>query len=161
MYVNTRTNQYPYTIGDFRNDNKNTSFPRYITDSILSRYGVKPVHTVDDPSYDSTTQKIVEADTPTRETDGTDAEGNNIYTGRWILAKTVETMTSDEVTANDTLVAKRNRATRDRLLAETDYLALSDNTLTAAMTTYRQSLRDITDHDDWPHLADDDWPTKP
>jgi len=36
------------------------------------------------------------------------------------------------------------RSKRDRLLAETDYLALSDNTLTSAMTTYRTSLRDIT-----------------
>jgi len=37
------------------------------------------------------------------------------------------------------------RLTRNKLLADTDYLALSDNTLSADMTTYRQSLRDITD----------------
>ena len=37
------------------------------------------------------------------------------------------------------------RQKRNRLLAETDYLALSDNTLSADMTTYRQALRDITD----------------
>jgi hypothetical protein len=36
------------------------------------------------------------------------------------------------------------RAKRNQLLTETDYLALSDNTLSAEMTTYRQSLRDIT-----------------
>lgn len=36
------------------------------------------------------------------------------------------------------------RQRRNELLAETDYLALSDNTLSAEMTTYRQSLRDIT-----------------
>ena len=36
------------------------------------------------------------------------------------------------------------RAKRDAKLAETDYLALSDNTLSAEMTTYRQALRDIT-----------------
>ena len=36
------------------------------------------------------------------------------------------------------------RQKRNRLLAETDYLALSDNTLTDSMTTYRQNLRDIT-----------------
>jgi chromosome segregation ATPase len=36
------------------------------------------------------------------------------------------------------------RQKRDRLLAATDYLALSDNTLSAEMTTYRQELRDIT-----------------
>lgn len=36
------------------------------------------------------------------------------------------------------------RAKRNRLLAETDYLALSDQTLSADMNTYRQNLRDIT-----------------
>ena len=36
------------------------------------------------------------------------------------------------------------RAKRDAKLAETDYLALSDNTMSAEMTTYRQALRDIT-----------------
>jgi len=36
------------------------------------------------------------------------------------------------------------RVKRNRLLAETDHLALSDQTLSSDMTTYRQSLRDIT-----------------
>ena len=51
------------------------------------------------------------------------------------------------------------RQKRDRLLAETDYLALSDNTMSAAMTTYRQALRDITDNAT--SLDDVTWPTKP
>ena len=36
------------------------------------------------------------------------------------------------------------RAKRNKLLIDTDYLALSDNTLSANMSTYRQALRDIT-----------------
>jgi chromosome segregation ATPase len=36
------------------------------------------------------------------------------------------------------------RSKRNNLLAQTDYLALSDQTMTAEMTTYRQALRDIT-----------------
>ena len=54
------------------------------------------------------------------------------------------------------------RSKRDNLLKATDYLALSDNTLSADMTTYRQDLRDITDG-----LTTIDqvnavtWPTKP
>ena len=36
------------------------------------------------------------------------------------------------------------RRKRDALIKATDYLALSDNTLSAEMTTYRQALRDIT-----------------
>jgi len=35
------------------------------------------------------------------------------------------------------------RAKRNRLLAETDYLALSDNTLSDDMKTYRKDLRDL------------------
>jgi len=37
------------------------------------------------------------------------------------------------------------RAKRNSLLSATDYLALSDNTLSAAMSSYRQSLRDLTE----------------
>ena len=36
------------------------------------------------------------------------------------------------------------RQKRNSLLTATDYLALSDNTLSSAMTTYRQALRDLT-----------------
>jgi hypothetical protein len=51
------------------------------------------------------------------------------------------------------------------LLKETDYLALSDNTMSDAMSTYRQELRDLPST-----VADDDeasdvdaitFPTKP
>ena len=36
------------------------------------------------------------------------------------------------------------RTTRNNLLAKTDYLALSDNTMSSELTTYRQALRDAT-----------------
>jgi hypothetical protein len=42
--------------------------------------------------------------------------------------------------AMETLRAKRNK-----LLADTDYLALADNTMTEEVRTYRQALRDITE----------------
>ena len=37
------------------------------------------------------------------------------------------------------------RTKRNRLLQDTDFHALSDNTMSAEMTTYRQELRDITE----------------
>jgi hypothetical protein len=37
------------------------------------------------------------------------------------------------------------RAKRNRLLSATDYLALSDNTMTAEMISYRKALRDLTE----------------
>jgi hypothetical protein len=37
------------------------------------------------------------------------------------------------------------RSKRNQLLIDTDFHALSDNTMSADMTTYRQELRDITE----------------
>jgi len=54
------------------------------------------------------------------------------------------------------------REKRDALLAETDYMALGDVTLSDAWKTYRQALRDITDttpSDD--ALSNITFPTKP
>ena len=61
----------------------------------------------------------------------------------------------------DDRAAEANRNKRNALLAETDYLALSDNTMSAEMTTYRQALREITSHANWPNVEEADWPTKP
>ena len=55
--------------------------------------------------------------------------------------------------------AARVRAERDRLLAETDYLALSDVTMSSAWTTYRQNLRDIPAQSGFPNSVT--YPTKP
>ena len=51
------------------------------------------------------------------------------------------------------------REERNRRLAETDWWAMSDRTMTSAQTTYRQALRDITDSAT--SLDDVTWPTKP
>jgi len=40
------------------------------------------------------------------------------------------------------LAELRNK--RNKLLSETDYLGASDQTMSSAMTTYRQALRDLT-----------------
>ena len=53
------------------------------------------------------------------------------------------------------------RSRRNRLLAETDFYALSDVTMSDEMRTYRQALRDLPTHSNWPSLEDSDWPTKP
>jgi len=54
------------------------------------------------------------------------------------------------------------RSKRNALIAATDYLALSDNTLSAEMTTYRQALRNITNGVTTVEQANSiTWPTKP
>lgn len=89
----------------------------------------------------------------------------------------IESLTDSEKTAAQTEAnnkqAESQRAERNRRLAETDWMvtkalesggALADN-----WKTYRQALRDITTHSNWPNLkvpdidgsGDNDWPTKP
>jgi hypothetical protein len=54
------------------------------------------------------------------------------------------------------------RRERTRLLADTDHLALSDQTLTEGMTTHRQKLRDIpTAQGSVTKYSEITWPTKP
>jgi len=54
------------------------------------------------------------------------------------------------------------RARRNRLLAETDFYALSDVTLSDDMTTYRQALRDLPSGKDTVSKCENaTWPTKP
>jgi hypothetical protein len=72
---------------------------------------------------------------------------------------------AEEKTWSDEAPARRMvdlRQKRDALLAETDYMALGDVTLSDAWKTYRQALRDITDttpSDD--ALSNITFPTKP
>tara|TARA_R110000823_G_scaffold260997_1_gene381671 strand:+ start:253 stop:534 length:282 start_codon:yes stop_codon:yes gene_type:complete len=78
--------------------------------------------------------------------------------------------TAEEETARDAAEAAENadapnraaarvREERDRLLAETDYLALGDVTMSSAWTTYRQNLRDIPAQSGFPNSVT--YPTKP
>ena len=64
-----------------------------------------------------------------------------------LTAEEIAAIAAQEQTWNDGAFDRAMadlRQRRNQLLAETDYLALSDNTLSAEMTTYRQELRDIT-----------------
>ena len=87
--------------------------------------------------------------------DGTgafDAAGNQIQ-----LNQALVDAAAIEVAAEQALKALRTR--RNQLLAETDYLALSDQTMTAEMQAYRQALRDLPTNTEDP--ANPVWPTKP
>ena len=59
----------------------------------------------------------------------------------------------------DDRAADAVRRERNALIAETDWWATSDRTMTAEQTAYRQALRDITDQAGFPHEVV--WPTKP
>ena len=53
------------------------------------------------------------------------------------------------------------REERDKRLAETDWMASSDLTMSSAWTTYRQALRDAPAQEGVTGLDNVTWPTKP
>ena len=54
------------------------------------------------------------------------------------------------------------RRIRNNILAETDFYALSDVTMSSDMQTYRQNLRDLPSGKDTVEKCDNvTWPTKP
>ena len=87
--------------------------------------------------------------------------GNQVqFTAEEETARDAEEKAWADGQLNRDLLSLRNK--RNRLLAETDYLALSDNTLADNMKTYRQNLRDLpTGLDTVEKVANVTWPTKP
>ena len=152
MYVkstNGNIDTYPYSVGKLRRDNPNTSFPKRVSDALLASYDVFPVSFTRPPQINERTQKTVQEQQPT------------LVDGVWTVGWSVVDKTQDEVQEHDEITSSSNRNKRSMLLAETDWWALSDVTMTAEQTAYRQALRDITSHANWPHLDEADWPTKP
>jgi hypothetical protein len=56
-------------------------------------------------------------------------------------------------------LAANVREQRNKLLAVTDWTSASDLTMSTAMTTYRQALRDVPSQSDFPSTVT--WPTAP
>jgi len=81
-----------------------------------------------------------------------DADGSQVTLDQSAVDAAAVVVAAEQVLAN-------LRTTRNGLLAETDYLALSDATLSADMQTYRQALRDLPANTSDP--ANPTWPVKP
>jgi hypothetical protein len=69
----------------------------------------------------------------------------------------------DDQGMDDEGLADSHRDNRDLELRLSDWTQLSDvNQQTRyAYVGYRQALRDLTDHPNWPRLSVEDWPKKP
>ena len=110
--------------------------------------------------------EIVETDAPLSYQDNEGKtisfnESDHIHKGhyhlKWDGSKIIKD--DDALTAYQTSEKwKRIRNDRNRRLAETDYLSLKDNTLSADMKTYRQALRDVPKQTDPDNIT---WPSKP
>ena len=149
-------------VGELKTLFPNTSFPAqgpnsdwYVENNVMSvTVGL---------SFDATKQKQESVDPYIN--DGV------VYTVRLV------DLTNDEKTAyanaQNANLAVSQRANRDRLLAETDWMVIKAAETGVALAdnwkTYRQALRDLPTHSNWPNLksaapdgsGDNDWPVKP
>lgn len=163
-YRHTTTGEVK-TQGQWRSHYSNVSLPRTWTMATLESLNLEAV--LRSPAATTTQYQ-------TSVRDGVEQDAN----GNWVENYVVRDMFSDTTDEDgvtttkaqhetayqaglDARVAEGNRSKRDTLLAETDWTGMSDVTMTSAMTTYRQALRDLPDHSNWPNLDNADWPTKP
>ena len=145
------------TIGEHRELFSNVSFPASgPTAEWMTQNSVMPVTLYH--SYDIMTEKLVDV-------------SPYIESGVVYFTK-AEALTDSEKAAKQQdkidRAAETARVERNRRLAETDWMANSDVTMSDAWKTYRQALRDITTHSNWPNLkmggppsGESDWPVKP
>jgi len=150
MYVkinNGAVEHYPYSVERLRSDNPNVSFPKELSDELLSEWGVFPVGYQSQLEYNRLTQRVDHALEP------------ELVEGKWVLRKEIVDLTLEQKEAIDDSAAISVRKQRDALLKETDRYGLTDVTMPTEIAVYRQTLRDITDQDGFPHTIT--WPTKP
>ena len=156
MYVkitNGSVDTYPYSVGMLRRDNPTTSFPKKVSNEILAEFNVYPVVVADDPNYDQLTQKIEQADIPT------------LIDGVWIVTKSITQLSDKEAKEIYDEKASSIRFQRDSKLEESDWMVIKSAetgiALATEWATYRQALRDITTHLNFPNLKEADWPIAP
>ena len=150
--------------GQIRNDNKNMSLPKVWNANVCDALGVDPVLAAPAPTPSGDYKSVV------RNGAVQDANGNWVqawveremfteYTDGEGNVQTVDAQKTAYDTRKNNELAAAERAERDRLLKETDHYGLSDVTMSDAMTTYRQALRDVPQQTDFPGTIS--WPTKP
>ena len=156
----------PKTKVQLRQENKHMSLPSSWTDATLEALGVARVTKTTAPDVGEWQVAVKDG---VEQVDG-------VWQERWVTQEmfTEYTETDEDgvettVTVQDQIDAKTaadnaaleatERATRDDLLKATDHYGLSDVTMSAEMTAYRQALRDVPQQADFP--ATITWPTKP
>ncbi len=163
-YIKLETGEIK-TQGEWRSENRNVSLPRVWDAGTLEFLGLTPVLAAPKPDCTDLEQVVSNGVT-------TDANGNTVEA--WsVVDKFSDTTDEDGVTTTKAeheaaytakVVADKEaavRKTRNEKLAETDWTGMSDVTMAADMATYRQALRDITTHANFPDLEEADWPEAP
>ena len=156
-----RTTGVVKSQGDWRMEFKNMSLPKIWNSNVCDALNIDPVLEGVAPTP-TAYQTVVQ--------DGVEQNSNGDWVKKYVARDMFADIEGGDTKAEqeaahqaklDEVTATSNRNTRNAKLAETDFYALSDVTMSSGMTTYRQALRDLPTHDNWPNLEDADWPTKP
>tara|TARA_Y100000004_G_C8890930_1_gene401996 strand:+ start:641 stop:1138 length:498 start_codon:yes stop_codon:yes gene_type:complete len=152
------------TQGEWRKEYSNTSFPAVWTQDTLDFMKLDAV--LPSPPATTTAYQISVRDGVEQDSKGNWVEkyvAKDMFADTTVDGKTVTKTEHEKVyqEALDEVTGENNRSTRNSKLAETDFYALSDVTMPDNVKTYRQALRDLPTHKNWPNLEDADWPTKP
>ena len=150
--------------GQIRSMHPNISLPKVWGTNVHESLGIDPVLASPEPAPSGDFKVVVR--------NGVVQDSNNNWVYAWTENDMFQEYTDEEgnvqtVSAQQTAYTTRKnneravqeRATRDTLLKETDHFALSDVTMSAEMTTYRQALRDVPQQSEFPNNIT--WPTKP
>ncbi len=144
---NQTVETFPYSIGDLRRDNPNTSFPRNPSDAVLASWNVFPVTDKPAPDYNPATQNLDQVE-PT------------LVDGQWVMTWAVTPATSEQIAGRDSAKQAETRQQRNALLSACDWTQLPDAPVeSAAWAAYRQELRDITTQEGFPWEVV--WPEQP
>lgn len=133
------------TQGEIRQMYPNTSFPKNWTTALVEELGLDPIF--ETPAPTTTIYQTAFKD------------GVKQVNGKWVWDWTVSEMSDEAKAAVDAAAAANVRATRDRLLAETDWRFRSDMTPSQEWINYCQALRDVPAQAGFPHNVT--WPVKP
>ena len=164
-----RTTGEVKTQGAWRAANPNMSLPRVWKAATLDALDLDPV--LRSPAATTTAYQ-------TSVRDGVEQDANGNWVERYVARDMFSDYTDEDGVTHtkaeqeaayqaglDANVAEANRKKRDELLAATDWVVImhteKGTNIPADMEIYRQALRDITSHANWPNLQDADWPTKP
>lgn len=159
-----RTSGVVKTQGEWRKEYSNTSFPAVWTQDTLDFMKLDAV--LPSPPATTTAYQISVRDGVEQDSKGNWVEkyvAKDMFADTTVDGKTVTKAEHEKAyqEALDEVTGENNRSTRNSKLAETDFYALSDVTMPDNIKTYRQALRDLPTHKNWPNLEDADWPTKP
>jgi len=164
-----RTTGEVKTQGQWRADFAHMSLPRVWKAATLDALNLDPV--LASPAATTGDYQISVRDGVEQ-----DANGNWVekYVARDMFADYTDedgvshTKSEQETAYQATLDAKTaegHRATRNKLLDDTDWTQMNDSPLSnedkTAWATYRNELRNLPDDDAWPNLSDEDWPVQP